>query len=57
MSRNKYGFCESCVDGQDLPPDASCEICRRTNKILGYRKCEYPMTEDDEHREILITRY
>ena len=48
-------FCESCVDGTDLPPGTKCEICGRHNKIIGYRKCEYPMTESDENRDIPIT--
>ncbi len=51
------GSCMTCCDGTDLPPDATCSVCGRHNKVVGHRKCEYPMTEDDERRDIPITRY
>ena len=48
-------WCESCVDGQDLSPGDSCEVCGSGRKIIGSRKCEYPMTEGDENQDILVT--
>lgn len=47
--------CESCAGGTDLPLGAKCEVCGNHNEIIGYRKCEYPMTQDDEDRDIPIT--
>jgi hypothetical protein len=49
--------CESCCDGTDLGAGDSCSCCGRHNDIIGYRKCEYPMCEADEDRDIPITRY
>lgn len=48
-------FCESCANGTDLGAGETCDTCGRTRKIIGYRKCEYPMTKDDENRDIPIT--
>ena len=47
--------CESCAGGTDLLPEAKCEVCGNHNEIIGYRKLEYPMTKDDENRDIPIT--
>ena len=52
---NNYNQCLSCVDGEDLPPGAKCSVCGRHKVITGYRKCEYPMTKDDEDRGIPVT--
>ena len=48
-------WCESCADGTDLSPGGTCSCCRTTKKIVRYRKCEYPMTEDDENEDIPVT--
>lgn len=49
-------MCEACCDGQDLGPGEKCNCCGRVRIVTGYRKYEYPMTEDDENRDIPITR-
>lgn len=49
-------WCESCVDGNDLRVGSSCSVCGRSRVIVGYRKCEVPMTKEDENRDILITK-
>ena len=50
-----YNTCESCAGGTDLSPGAKCEVCGNHNEVIGYRKLEYPMTKDDEDRNIPIT--
>lgn len=47
--------CESCAGGTDLGPGETCNVCGTTRKIVGYRKCEYPMYDSDERNDIPIT--